>query len=208
MNYPDLQPFQSLLSALHYRRNCPFCHSTLEMYNKRLRSEYDYDRGYVVFELDEYGGNTLCVNFLTEEVELIVARREDLEPIYSGTVPSSIYYNSRMSTSYIRLDGEIGHAISIRCMNRECGQFSYTLQMWVDLIQKKLLGVYLNSELMSIDIDDNTHEIKNVYTTNKTHYTYHSKDGSSKTATIPLIKLDTTKPHDMLERIKNLIIFS
>jgi len=205
MKYQNLSPFYSFIDALNYHRHCPLCHDKMELYDMRARSEYDYEQNKIIFELDEINGNTLHINYRTEEVELIISQNHIM--LY-GANPSSISYNSRMGNSYIRCGGEIGRAIHICCMNKECGQFSYTLQVWADLKAKRLSGVYLNSEQITLDEDGTTYEIKNVYTSDKTYYSYHAKDGVSKITHIPLIKLNLSKPNETLERIKNLIIFS
>lgn len=210
MKYEKITPFPSLAAGLSYKRYCPLCHHGMEIYDARTRHEYNFahERTILTLELDQHAEHVLHIDLMTEQVELVISKREDyMLPVY-GDSPSSIYYNSRMGTAYIRLDGEMANSIHIQCMNRDCSQYSYVLQMWINLDMKRVTEVYLNSEFIAFDEGQITHELKNIYTTGKTIYTYYDEDGSMKSIPLPLVELNVSKPSETLERVKNLLIFS
>lgn len=102
--------------------------------------------------------------------------------------------------------GKFMHGLSMECMS--CCQFSYNIQLHMDIIKRKIVGIFLNSENISIEDHGMIHEIKNIYATDETFYACFPKDGTDKRIILPLIPLDLKYPQNTINRIKSLLIFS
>lgn len=96
--------------------------------------------------------------------------------------------------------------ISIQC--HACKNFSYVIQIQIDLSKFELVGIFLNSEIISI-IDDNGNRIsmRNIHTSQETLYTVSSLNNIS-SASMPLIPINFDKPKETFNRVKKLLVFS
>jgi hypothetical protein len=203
-----MKQFYSFLNAIYYHEFCPLCKSKLEIDDRGL-SNNDIDRcndSCLAFNLSN-GLNSrdiLFINPVTEKVEITIERYRFDEVVYGnfdGQIPSR--YSSPTLNDY---SGKFLQGLTVDC--KSCCQFSYTIQIHVDLDERRLIGTFLNSETISIEDEDMVHEIKNVYSIEQTHYSYFSKDGVDKKSTIPLIPLDLKNPKETISRIRKLLIFS
>lgn len=198
--------FYSLNQALDYRRCCPVCQTRLLVDESEFAERVEYPNGHhyrrYAFRLDRQHSDIIYINPFTNEVELKLVQPSYASPTYGdstfyiGKVPSHRNYSGLM---YL--------GITSSCP--QCCQFSYTLRLRVDLSACRLIGTFLNSETISLEDKNITHEIKNVYATGQTEYFYTKEDSrKEKAITLPLIPLDLDNPKKTLERIRTLLIFS
>jgi hypothetical protein len=202
MNPPPLK-FPSFRAAITYHSQCPICLNPLEINDNRIVSntkKYHEDIMYhnLTFAL---GDDMLSIDTRTERIDISI--RHPFDPIY--TIGSSTFYNVP-GTHPIPSSGIFIQGFNIDCMI--CCQFSYTLQMIIDMNEVKLAGIYLNSESITVESDGMIHEVRNVYSTHKTEYSSFSKNGGQKSFSLPIVPLDLQFPQDTISRIRKLIIFS
>ena len=105
----------------------------------------------------------------------------------------------------INYNGILIKRIMIYCNN--CSQFSCVLKLHIDLTEKRIVAVAVNTETISVEENNEIHEVKNNYVSNNTEYIAHQKNGSSKKTILPLIPLDLKRPINILPRIKKLVTF-
>jgi hypothetical protein len=193
--------FTSLNKALAYRTICPFCDSHLEINDRDLASiDYVYDAWdepkYVLsFYMGSNNDDLIKITLPSEEVEI------------NFSTPKSTFGTTASMTQLIT-SGRIYHRLVKDC--KRCCQYSFTLQVvfYVEAPNAYIGNVHLNSECISVEDGKLVHEIKNVYSTEKTEYSSFSKDGSTREAVLPLIPMDVKNPNDMISRIRKLLIFS
>jgi len=200
-----MKRFSSFKEALSYRTRCPVCTSKLDVNCRDLVLEYSLFNPVqkMTFELGN-GDDMLHVYPETERIELIISQRK--QEIFGH---SNAYSGGNSHSVYFSYDGMFGHSLTVEC--KDCCQYSFTLQIWADLKKCVLTDRLLNSEFISWDDKKGiTHEIKTIYATNKTQYTYYDSEtgGSDKTITLPLISIDVEHPEDAISRIRNLLVFS
>jgi len=196
--------FQSLNQAFEYHKCCPSCGSHLIVDSGDFAERVEYSDGHqcqrFAFRMDYKYDDVLYINTFTNEVEFRLTRSLHEEPVYGGG------HRSGQTPTYKSYDGMWYQGIITSC--HECCQFSYTLQLQVDLGRPKVIGIILNSETISLDDKGVTHEIRNTYTTKQTEYYRTTLSAKEKTITLPLIPLDFNDPKKTLDRIKTLLIFS
>jgi hypothetical protein len=205
-----MKQFNHLLEALSFRTHCPVCRARLQANGRDLVTEYDITNpdARIAFELSN-SDDILYIDPRTEKVELVLT---DRKPQFSlGNHPSvtGAYAGGTPNSSYHTYHGIFGHSMTIDC--DKCCQYSYTLQIWADLVGRRLTSILLNSEMISWDDEDGvTHEIVSSYASNKTRYSYFASDGTGDDdhISLPLIPVDVNNPKDAVLRIKNLIVFS
>jgi hypothetical protein len=178
-----MKQFSTFLNAIEYHKSCVLCDSKMDINDRDLATDIGYEfrenKQKVSFFVFSNRDDTVTIDPETNEVEF------SLKNIAGG-----IFY----------------HGLTIDC--KSCCQFSYVIQVRIDLSKRILLGTSLNSETLSIEDSEMVHEIKNIYATKKTEYTYFPKDGSSKRATFPLVSLNLINPKETIGRLRKLLIFS
>ena len=90
---------------------------------------------------------------------------------------------------------------------KKCSQYGYVLQVHADMESRKICGLYLNSEWITVENDGVVYEIKDNYATQKTYYSCYS-DKKDQHAEIPLIPLNVQSPFETVDRAKKLLVFS
>ena len=196
--------FSSFKEAINYQPVCPLCRSQLHINDRDLAADYGFE-----YRGDKRERISFFVNRREDDTPTIDPETDEVELLYANRMPPSIpNYNS--PTHYTNppkaYNGRFLHALTIDC--KSCCQYGFTLQLHFDLTEQKLASAFLNSETVNITECEMVHEIKNIYATEKTHYTYFPRDGSCKQTTLPLIALDLSNPLETVARIRKLLIFS
>lgn len=209
-----MKQFQNLSEAFSYHSHCPLCQEPIEADYKEMAFDHTQGRDSIITTF-LVGGDEISINYYSNQ---IVSYKEN-RPIHTNTSRGSLgnYY---VGSTGLKGGGTEMFRVTASC--GKCGVYGYVLQMHVKLDEFKLIGIFLNSESLSIEEGDTLHEIKNVYATEKTEYDKFTKvdidDGTVKmsgyrgrrnsTITFPLMPMDPENPQAILNRIKNLIIFS
>jgi hypothetical protein len=201
--------FYCFLEGLHYHSRCPVCRKQMEVNDRDLVARLEYPLGHpyqkFAFHIGKSSDDIMYLDPHTEEVEIEFTRnREDYALGSHGTFKP--YGYSGQIYTHSTYDGMFYHALTLNC--NSCCQYHYTLQLHTDLTERRLVGTYLNSESINVVDGEQVHEIKNIYSTEKTEYACFPKDGSSKKQSMPLIPLNISDPKETVARIKKLLIFS
>lgn len=211
-----MRKFTSLVEGLNYVTVCPICKSWTELNDRDVsiiplkhikETVHNADlKGKLGFDLD--GEDILGIDIESGKVEIIRGQHTFIN--------NSLLYEG----------ATILNRIGIDCNN--CCQYSYLLQIHIDMAKMMVVDVVLDSEVISLEIKDQVHEIKNSYITNSTIYniivrhreevTKMTNDGLfdfietvdrlDKTIILPLVPMDLLKPYETLDRITNLLVFS
>lgn len=201
-----MKRFYSFIAGLTHYTKCPLCNKEMEINDRDLVERVEYPTGHSYqrfsFYLTKGSDDTLIINPETETVEIKFSRRNNFSATYTGHVGQY----AGQGYSPVTYSGMFYHGLSISCSS--CCRFSYALQIHIDLTEGRIVGTYLNSETISVEEGTNVHEIKNVYSMDKTEYACFPKDGSSKKSSIPLIPLNIEDPKETVSRIRKLLIFS
>lgn len=198
--------FKSIQDALAYRPFCPICYERMEVDNKygaQVRREYDSEE-------------KITLIWKSNQDELIINLNNDRVESLTKKVRSSAIFGlpgQIIGFEYTPVENGIMYtSLAVGCEG--CFQYSYVVQILVDISRKMIDSVILNSELISVEDKETLHEIRNVYTTDKTEYSWF-KTGQSegepvdeKSIILPLVPLDLSCPEKTVERIRNLILFS
>ncbi len=196
--------FKSIQDVLDYRPFCPVCHESLVIDNKygAQVKKGNKEKVTLVWKSNQ---DELTINLDGDRIESLTKR-----------VTSSIIYGIPahiVGYDYTPIENGIMYvSLSIGCEG--CCQYSYVVQILVDLSQKIIDSIVLNSELLTIEDKDTIHEIRNVYTTGKTEYSWFKTSQTEEEAldekriTLPLVPLDLIYPEKTIERVRNLIVFS
>lgn len=210
-----MKEFHNLAEATTYHRRCYCCKSYL---NHNLVIGLDPAKCVYKWNLSEHidseTDDWIVVNAYTNHIDsLCQSRRVNNEIIYDGLDANMVNRFQRYSKNLHRnFTGIIYESIHVECLR--CYQFSYTIQVVIDMTLMTLKGIYLNNEFISYEDDQNKlHEINNVYASDKTEYTWHVTptrvyDASKKHISIPIIPLNLEDPAESVARIKKLVIFS
>ncbi len=181
--------FQAFKEAINYQSACPLCSSPLHINDRDLATDYGHEfRGgspRISFFINQRADDTVTVDPETDEVELLLHNRVSDAPPYNG---------------------RLIHSLTLNC--NSCCQYSFTLQVHLNLTESKLDKVILDSESISIEEGSMVHEINNSYAMERTLYSYFDKEGDSKKVILPLISLDAFNPKETIARIRKLLIFS
>ena len=194
--------FYCFLAGLHYHSKCPLCNKQMEVNDRDLVCRLEYPGGHpyqkFAFHIGKSSDDVMYLDPHTEEVQIEFSRHNDYNMKTNG-YSGQIYQHSTY-------DGMFYHALTINC--NSCCRYHYTLQLHSDLTERRLVGTYLNSESINMEENGLVHEVKNIYSTEKTEYACFPKDGSSKRQSMPLIPLNLTDPKETIARIRKLLIFS
>lgn len=195
--------FSSFSNALRYQLHCPICKSKLEP--DRYKHAYYDDGGTKISCLmgDDFN---ISIDLDTEKVEIILDRPKS----YLTNNISSYNPYSTTPPSY-NYNGQVLQGLKINC--NDCFQYSYTLQVHIDLTAAQLTKVFLNSEVITTEDKTGVHELHNNYSLDKTYYRYYPKHHDSiieskNAIEIPVIPLNLQNPLETISRVKNLVIFS
>lgn len=205
--------FTSIQQALKYHIQCPLCSSTLVLAREGEYSssteEWEFgSKARKVFHKISfplgYGDDMLTVDLISEKIDLTVYQKVT-QPIYTAGYSGQVGgYIAGNGTSYT---GFTYRGITTQC--KDCFNFSFTIQLEVDISNRELTGRYLNSErIMFTDKQGIKHDIRNVYSTKETHYTSSSKGEKEISSIIPLVPLNLQKPGETIARIKKLLVFA
>jgi hypothetical protein len=210
--------FVSMRDALEYRKRCPICSSQLLIDDRYAETKIDWDEGKertrLLWKTQDgeemiIDPDSSCVRFVDKYFvpEYVVGTSNYSSQAYMGRIipkAKKVY------------DGHLYERIGMTC--DDCCQYHYLVKFVIDVGMKSIINIELNSETISIDDNKGTvHEIKNIYPTKETEYTYFTKgdriylDGThvgEKSITLPLITLDLDNPTKTLERIRTLVLFS
>jgi hypothetical protein len=193
--------FRSFLEGLRYRSKCPLCSKQMEVNDRDLVERLEYPLGHpyqrFTFYLGQRSDDVLLVD---PNSEMVVIKYATVQETTNGM------YTGRVAGNYTIYNGEWRHALTMNC--NSCSQYHFTLQVHSNLTERRLIGTFLNSESVSVEENDMVHEVRNVYSMEKTEYTCFPKDGSSKRSSIPLVPLNLSDPKETISRIRKLLIFS
>jgi hypothetical protein len=179
--------FKSLKEAIAYHTNCVVCQAKLSMNDRDLADRFSTNDDELIFYISPNLRDTITISKETDQIT----------HIYEGWLGSRFI-----------------HGLSFHC--EECCQFAYNFQIHMDLGLKKITGIFLNSESISIEDGKDLHEIKNIYSTKKTEYSYFPNElgdpmqtsGYKGSIEFPLIPLNLIKPMETVARIRKLIIYT
>lgn len=196
-----MKQFYTLKSALNYIKKCPICDKNLSINDGNLASyTYVHKDEHISFYLDQRDQDVVTININNDKIESIVIKQSYSEIYALGST------SHQMIPSYPKnYNGIFIHSLNIDC--KDCCQYSYILQVHINLQERIISKICLNSEFINIS-DESIHEVENSYSTEQTIYTCFNKDGSSKTIILPLVPLDLKNPRETVGRIRKLIIFS
>ncbi len=211
-----MRKFYNLDEAFHYQPSCPLCGESIEADYKELTMGSDLDSPSVVATF-LVGGDEVSIDYYHNNV-ISYKEKQNHQSIFTIGSPS-IIHNSTGNYS-LRKSGTDIFRVNVSCT--QCCQYGYVLQVYIDWKEWGVVGIYLNSESISIEEGSTLHEIKNIYATEKTEYDKFTKmeideenlkmsgymGRRNSTITFPLMPLDVKNPQALLNRIKTLIIFS
>jgi hypothetical protein len=219
-----IKEYLDLKSA--YDVSCPICNSS--MFSMISDTNYFDDPPYPPYPLtvklkfkNKYAADDYVVlnihNGTVAEYSISSSKDREISnnvsSIICGYDPDSITDNFESASKYqymIKYDIFMaGHRVNCQV----CCQYAYVLQLHISLAYRKVIKILLNSEDIAIEEGSDVHEIRNVYTMNKTEYYHSSNDPSknhikSKRLDLPLISDSLKNPQEVLSRIKKLLIFS
>jgi hypothetical protein len=224
-----MKEFHNIVEAINYHQKCFICGSTLwanfhdepikiieETWHRLFGPRKEIGgtiRVNLSSQVDSETDDWLTINVLTNSIALESLRRHNPDYSYTiGTDDPLRFHHKGPSTTGYSYNGTLYYPINVNCP--KCHQFSYTIQMILDIVKEnRITHLYLNSEFISWSDDKHvTHEIKNIYTTEQTEYAHFSSHNypkiNSDRMSLPLIPLNLHNPSETLGRIKKLIIFS
>ncbi len=197
-----MKQFKNLPEVLAYQSTCPFC-------SKRMMPGLDmtYDENSVKAYL-KFGDSQVTVDCNNNNI-LECREVSGINTLYTfQKTPTFQYIGSTMMG--LSKSGVDMRRLLVSC--EECSKYSYLVQVHLSLEQRKIVGLYLNSETASIEDGARLYEIKNIYATEKTEMsTFHThlsnQHGALDKVEFPLVPLDLQNPMKTVERIKKLIVF-
>jgi len=209
--------FYNLTEVYPYYTECPICNGKLinSIVNKHPEYKSAYSRElfythYIPTQITIKSGGTDEIIFDINSGKIIsmsISQSASYHPIYPIGSPGPVQViRSPIKTDYDIRDGILVQGHRIDC--KQCMQYAYTLQLRFDLTDLVVESAILNSEFVSIEDGENVHEIRNVYTMNKTEYSHINRKKRHNTLQLPLVSDDLSNPQEVLNRIKKLIIFS
>lgn len=209
-----MKEFRTIQDALDYRVECPICNSRLciDKNEVDMRLDTDYKRPTLTWSSPD---SKLCIDLETNAV-LSYTLTRSMSPVYGIGSNAPLSYIAGQNRINITSDGHLMERIVVGC--EDCHQYYYVLQVVVQTKPARLEALFLNSEFLAIDERGTTHEIRNVYSFEKTEYNRFINRADDthttshyigdNTVSLPLIPLDLENPHKTLERIKTLVLFS
>lgn len=176
--------FDNIKQALDYHATCPICDSIPDIRNENIRYDnYEADILRIITPRgnDEYSESILYIDILTNVLTIDLNNKHPSKP-YNG-----IYHQG----------------ITLDCS--QCNEFHFILKLTIDINQKIVSNIELNSEAVLIrDEEGAAHRIKNTYYDNKTTYDFNFKP----LVVVPMIPINFDNIEETMDRLKNLIIFS
>ena len=212
--------FDKLRDAYPYCKKCPMCGADMNLSIVERNHTNSYDSSYSLESFNygnkapnricvDSGGNNKIVFDINSEkiVELTIMQSNDYQRIFElGSSNPVQIIKSPTSVNYDIRGGKLMQGHRIDCI--QCMQYSYTLQLRFDMEEQSVENVILNSEFISIEEGEDLYEIRNVYTMNKTEYSHITRKNRYDTLQLPLVSENLFNPKEVLNRIKNLLIFS
>jgi hypothetical protein len=201
-----MKQFATLLDSLNHQPNCPLCNSHVRITkgDTYLVSSVHGPKDYIIWS----GNDTKIIAHLaTNHVERLDVFCKGYSKI------TKQYYN-------FNLIGDMYARIALYCV--KCNGYGYVVEAKINVEDKKIVDIMLNSEtiVISDEAKDITHEVHNIYATEKTEYTTYKpmlKSGwgygaqshyDDKSIELPLIPLNLLNPEKTVQRIRNLLPFS
>jgi hypothetical protein len=212
-----MKKFYNLDEAFSYQPNCPLCDEPIQLDYKEMTTEPDSHVVKVVTTFITPGGNEVTIDYYHNNI-VSYKEKQSQSSIFNigktGQIP-------QFTGNYNLKKGGI-EAFGVNASCTKCSKYGFNLQIWIDWKEWAVTIICLNSESLSFEEGNVLHEIKNIYSTEKTEYDkftkieiddgvvkasgYHSRRNS--TVTFPLIPMDLKNPEKFLQRIKTLVIFS
>jgi ribosomal protein S26 len=201
-----MKQFDTLLDSLSHQPNCPLCNGPVRITkgDTYLVSSLRGPKDYIIWS----GNDTKIIAHLaTNHIERLDVSCKG----YSKSTKQ--YYN-------FNVIGDMYARIALYCV--KCNCYGYVIQVRMNVEDKKIVAILLNSETVVLNdkTKDITHEIHNVYATEKTEYTTYKPAlihghgygpqpfYDDKSIELPLIPLNLLNPEKTVERIRNLLPFS
>lgn len=195
--------FKHISDAIQYRKICPLCMGEVSVdYFTKIEHCHNYGKSTITWETKS---EKIVANLFTNEIEDFILKKE-YDTIFGINAHST--YQFRHSNSNV-LNGITFLRLILNCT--KCEQYDCIFQVHIDIKNNKIFNIVLNSESIAIEDHKKTHEITSSYALNKTEYTYFETGdylSTVKYIDLPFIPIDITNPHNTLNRIQSLIVFS
>ena len=197
-----MKQFKNLSEAISYHANCPFCSS-------RMSTDMDltYDENSLKAYL-KFGVSKVIVDCATNDI-IQYSEQSSIDTTYSIGCgkPAVQSWGAAQGLSTTGIDYR---RVNISC--DDCYKYGYLIQVIISLKDAKIVGLFLNSESVSVEDGAKLYEIKNIYATEKTEMsTFHQhlskQRGALDKVEFPLVPLDLQSPMKTVERIKKLLPF-
>lgn len=198
-----MKQFKNLVEALKYHTSCPFCSGKMVTDMDMVLDENSM-KAYLKFGASKVVVDCATNDIIQHEESSIhdvnyktysgAPIRQYMGPIGNNLLPNGLNYRR----------------VNVSC--DDCLRYSYLVQILVSLSDKKIIGLFLNSETVSVEDSAKLYEVKTIYATEKTEmstfHTHVSKQrGALDKVDIPLVPMDLQNPMKTVERIKKLIVF-
>ena len=177
-----MKQFNNLLEAINFRTQCPLCQGELQS------DSYINSNQKIVIEFLGSSDDIIAIDIVTQKIELAFSDKGLQSKSNCGT---------------------LGQPFTMEC--DDCHMYSFMIQVWIDISNKIITKIILNSERVSWeDESDVLHEIVSGYSTDKTQYSYFGSDVNKDDGQIvlPFIPIDVSNPKEAVARIQKLIVFS
>lgn len=197
-----MKQFKNLIEAINYHNTCPFC-------SGKMSTDMDltYDENSLKAYL-KFGNSKVIVDCVTNAI-IQYSELSSTNTTYSIGCgkPAVQQWGAAQGLSTNGIDYR---RVSISC--EDCYKYGYLVQVLISLSEAKIVGLFLNSETVSVEDMARLYEIKNIYATEKTEMaTFHQHTSRQKgpldKVEFPLVPLDLQNPMKTVERIKKLIVF-
>lgn len=212
--------FANIIEAINHHEKCYNCGSLLtpNYHKEYLALNYDHGDSYdkmtpkmeinISSLMDSETDDYIIIDMLNNTINFkSIYRYDKIESIdLIGTNEVSYRCRKQELAPPRRYRGLAYEAINVGCYS--CHQFDYTIQLVIDMDEKYIKQITLNSEFISWENESVVHEIRNVYTLDKTTYRKICQTKKDLRLDIPLISLNLSDPRETIQRIKKLAIFS
>lgn len=217
-----IESFYSVQQALDYFPRCLVCGyniSGLDFIQSAaaISTEVDYtfkgreSRPKLIYKLLENGYEEVYeIDVHTSRVDrrVTIRNEECVAGSFAGTTRYGYTGSSTPPTSGLKY-----LYLGVSCQS--CKKYDYALQLIVDLDPLAMKRILLNSERVIFQENElgERREIRNVYTTRRTEYSYFRKPEPGTIVEelkqeLPLLPFNRVDPNKTLERVKNLLIFT
>jgi hypothetical protein len=206
--------FKNLRDAINFRSHCPFCAERLVVGDR-------YAEQKTTFDIE--GKNLVRIVWRTQDNEEMIFDVDSgfVEILYKFSNDYLIYTGvdavvNRGRPARRIYDGHLYESMKFICQS--CNAYEYMIQICIDMSDRFINEIVLNHEgFCWQDTNDFVHQVKSIYTYDKTQYRYFPKgdkiylDGvhvEEKSIDLPLILLNLDEPEKTIQRIKTLVLFS